>query len=205
MSVMACRLVINNIKDLDPNRKCFRLIGGVLVERTVKDVLPAITKNVEKVISKACLLGRAHPLFTGAGYRRYKRSSFSYQIPSVRRRRLRQVFSKSTICSSTREPDRYGVMSCKWFLLFVTFPYMLALLHVFNAECVGCNAAPMCETRRWDPRVIKSKAAPIMPPSLPQPERQACWFDRPSELRMAMCLQIINTFTRPAGDHLLFY
>jgi len=121
MSVMACRLVINNIKDLDPNRKCFRLIGGVLVERTVKDVLPAITKNVEKVISKASLLGRAHPLFTGAGYRRYKRSSFSYQIPSVRRRRLRQVFSKSTICSSTRERDRYGVISCKCFLLLLRF------------------------------------------------------------------------------------
>ena len=35
------------IKDLDPKRKCFRLIGGVLVERTVEEVLPAVQKNRE--------------------------------------------------------------------------------------------------------------------------------------------------------------
>ena len=40
-------LVIDAIKDLDPKRKCFRLIGGVLVERTVEEVLPAVQKNRE--------------------------------------------------------------------------------------------------------------------------------------------------------------
>merc|ERR1712205_8927 len=40
-------LVIDAIKDLDPKRKCFRLIGGVLVERTVEEVLLAVQKNAE--------------------------------------------------------------------------------------------------------------------------------------------------------------
>ena len=34
------KLVIDAIKDLDPKRKCFRLIEGVLVERTVETRFP---------------------------------------------------------------------------------------------------------------------------------------------------------------------
>ena len=30
-------------------RKCFRMVGGVLVERTVKDVLPALVSNRDKM------------------------------------------------------------------------------------------------------------------------------------------------------------
>mmetsp|Transcript_43770 Transcript_43770/g.70354 ORF Transcript_43770/g.70354 Transcript_43770/m.70354 type:complete len:125 (+) Transcript_43770:187-561(+) len=43
------RLVINTIKDLDPARKCYRLIGGVLVERTIKEVLPAVERNLQGI------------------------------------------------------------------------------------------------------------------------------------------------------------
>jgi len=49
-------LVLTTLKDVlgtDPSRKCFRLIGGVLVERTVKDVVPALQTNrdgIQRVI-----------------------------------------------------------------------------------------------------------------------------------------------------------
>jgi len=43
------RLVVDTISPLDGDRKCFRLVGGVLVERTVKEVLPALKTNQEGV------------------------------------------------------------------------------------------------------------------------------------------------------------
>lgn len=38
-------LVIKTLEPLDAERKCFRLVGEVLVERTVADVLPAVKKT----------------------------------------------------------------------------------------------------------------------------------------------------------------
>lgn len=40
-------LVIGAIQPLDPARKCYRMIGGVLVERTIAEVLPAVQRNKE--------------------------------------------------------------------------------------------------------------------------------------------------------------
>ncbi|KAG0036110.1 hypothetical protein BGZ82_004693 [Podila clonocystis] len=42
-------LVVDTIAPLDGDRKCFRLVGGVLVERTVKEVLPALKTNQEGI------------------------------------------------------------------------------------------------------------------------------------------------------------
>lgn len=44
---LACllRLVLETLSPLPQDRKCFRMINGVLVERTVKDVLPALETN----------------------------------------------------------------------------------------------------------------------------------------------------------------
>ena len=42
-------LVMAALKPLDPNRKCFRMIGNVVVERTVSEVLPAVEKNRDQI------------------------------------------------------------------------------------------------------------------------------------------------------------
>ncbi|KAK4498942.1 hypothetical protein PRZ48_009453 [Zasmidium cellare] len=41
------KLVLETLTPLDGERKCFRMINGVLVERTVKDVLPALQTNAD--------------------------------------------------------------------------------------------------------------------------------------------------------------
>lgn len=46
-------LVIRTLEPMDANRKCFRLVGEVLVERTVAETLPAVKahkKSIEEVI-----------------------------------------------------------------------------------------------------------------------------------------------------------
>ncbi|KAL4076198.1 Prefoldin beta-like protein [Scleroderma yunnanense] len=40
----------------EPDRKCFRLIGGVLVERTVKEVVPALRTNRDGITSVVATL-----------------------------------------------------------------------------------------------------------------------------------------------------
>ena len=48
-------LVLSSLSPMDASRKCFRMIGGVLVERTVGDVMPAVERNkggIEQVLAK---------------------------------------------------------------------------------------------------------------------------------------------------------
>lgn len=42
-------MVIETLKNVNEDRKCFRMVGGVLTERKVKDVLPVLVANKEKL------------------------------------------------------------------------------------------------------------------------------------------------------------
>ena len=39
------KIVIETLRGVEGSRKCFRMVGGVLVERTVADVLPELQNN----------------------------------------------------------------------------------------------------------------------------------------------------------------
>ncbi len=41
--------VLAALKDLDPERKSYRLVGQVLVERTVRETIPAVEENSSNV------------------------------------------------------------------------------------------------------------------------------------------------------------
>lgn len=41
--------MIDTLKTVDENRKCFRLIGGVLTEQTVKETLPNLVQNKDQL------------------------------------------------------------------------------------------------------------------------------------------------------------
>jgi len=48
-------MVVDTLGPLDPNRKAWRLVGGVLVERTCGEVLPAVQESltqIEAVVGK---------------------------------------------------------------------------------------------------------------------------------------------------------
>lgn len=44
-------IVLNQIDKLEAERRCFRLIGGVLVERTIEEAIKGIKDNVENRLS----------------------------------------------------------------------------------------------------------------------------------------------------------
>lgn len=43
------RLVVETLSKLESNRRAFRLIGGILVERSVGDLLPIVSNNHDGV------------------------------------------------------------------------------------------------------------------------------------------------------------
>ena len=47
--IPSSRLVLDTLTPLPTSRKCFRMINGVLVERTVGDVLPQLQSNADNM------------------------------------------------------------------------------------------------------------------------------------------------------------
>lgn len=47
LTLLSPRLVLETLTPLPGDRKCFRMINGVLVERVVSEVLPALQTNTE--------------------------------------------------------------------------------------------------------------------------------------------------------------
>ena len=43
------KMVLETLAGVEPGRKCFRMVGGVLVERTVEDVMPAVKNNSQGI------------------------------------------------------------------------------------------------------------------------------------------------------------
>eukprot|EP01031_Cornospumella_fuschlensis_P038307 gene38307-46550_t len=54
------KLVVETMSKLEAERKAFRLVGGVLVERTVGEVLPAVSQNYEGADAYHDILARCN-------------------------------------------------------------------------------------------------------------------------------------------------
>lgn len=52
-------LVIDALKPLDGDRKCFRMVGDVVVERTIAEVAPAVIKNRDAIVETMNKMGEA--------------------------------------------------------------------------------------------------------------------------------------------------
>ena len=51
-------MVLETIKDLESTRRCWRLVGGVLIERNIGEVLPAIKANIDMVSKKNLFISK---------------------------------------------------------------------------------------------------------------------------------------------------
>ncbi|KAJ2714798.1 Cochaperone prefoldin complex subunit [Coemansia spiralis] len=54
------KLVIETVAKVDASRKCFRLVNGVLIERTAGEVLPALKMNQDGIKSTIDQLTAQH-------------------------------------------------------------------------------------------------------------------------------------------------
>jgi Prefoldin subunit len=58
------KLVEDTLRPLDPTRRAFRLVGGVLVERNVGEVLPSVQQSRENVSTSSFLALLLHEKYS---------------------------------------------------------------------------------------------------------------------------------------------
>lgn len=76
------------MKSVEESRKCFRLIGGVLCERTVKDVLPQLNEQKEQLEK---LVGQRQEQLTAKGV----------EINKFREKHNIKIKGEGTVASAT--------------------------------------------------------------------------------------------------------
>lgn len=103
------QLVLSALEKLDKDRKCFRLVGDVLVERTVGETMPAVAKNKENLEATIATIQKQFEL--------QKKDLMEFQVGGVRVRLGSWVQGVLTTCSKL-SPHRLGFLAV-WPLRYV--------------------------------------------------------------------------------------
>jgi len=97
-------LVIDALKPLDGDRKCFRMVGDVVVERTIAEVAPAVIKNRDAIVETMNKMGEAQQ----HGQKRPCPRSSPARPPTVAEARL---LPRATLWAPSGEPPPRGCRS----------------------------------------------------------------------------------------------
>lgn len=110
-------LVLGTLQPLvktEPERVCYRLIGGVLVQRTVKDVAPALETNyagIKEVLETLVKTYKAKEEEFGAFQREHKISVSGGTVTLTQDARACIVYSSTARCN--QYPSSIPSMHCR--------------------------------------------------------------------------------------------
>ncbi|XP_065298071.1 prefoldin subunit 2 isoform X1 [Dermacentor albipictus] len=93
-------LVAEALQKVDGDRRCYRMVGGVLVERTVKDILPAVERNKENY----CWLSWAHLISKSVELLNEKIVQKGQEVNEYREKHNIQIRVSSNAASKSQPP-----------------------------------------------------------------------------------------------------
>ena len=120
-SVFLVSLVLQMLEKLEPERKCFRRVGGALVEKTVKEVKPSISTTQGQVSLRLIdwLIGWLVDRSVGWSILCiYQTQSKDKKCVSVKRRKIKRLVfrQQKVIISWNGRPPSYVLASAGWFI-----------------------------------------------------------------------------------------